>query len=1069
MNQADLVDADDLLAQLDTGSLVRVRGDLWEVASAPQVTADGTCAVLRLRASGDGATGNGTLDVIVGKTTPVEQVEPVRLPGIFDRSDGLSAYPEWRTLAMALRLGAVGAGDRPSSLEDARIELAWYQYEPVVKALAQRVPRLLIADDVGLGKTVEAGLILMELRARRRADRILVVVPANLQDQWREELWSKFGLPFKVFDREGIAEAEGELEVGENAWKRTPLIITSVDLVKDRAHRRALLDDPDLRWDVVIFDEAHHVAPTAAAGGAVRPTLRSELAAALAERCDALLLLTATPHDGYRQSFTALLGQLDPSLLPDPDNISDEDRKLISKFFVRRLKAWLRDENGQRIFRPRFVETRDVWMEGEELKLYQAIARHIERKRRWAEKAAEKASDRGERQRARVASFAMEVMKKRLGSSWGAISTTLRRRVDARKKALSQQQAAADEAAAATVDAADLNHDAEALAQGEDMTEAAAEAAANRLLEAVQATQEEIVELERLTVRAEKVAAARTDAKLGQLRSLLAQVFNGTCEVKGRKVSAERIVVFTEYLDTRDYLYDGLKDEPWADGGAAIVRMEGGMGRKKREAALAAFQKCRLLLATDAISEGINLQDYAHVVVHAEIPWNPNRLEQRNGRVDRKNQKKDVFVFNLLLASSYEGRVLARVLRKLEKIREDVGGANAVVGGKITLDVLGPMVNEDDLKSKLLGGDETDAARAEASGTELEQLIDDRRKIEGEFRERTGLFATEFGPKDIVEYRKRLQSLRPDAVTPADVETFVVRSLAAEGVALRPDPAHPTAWLPWSHGVPGLDWARDALRPHPDEPDAPDNAPRSFTFERERALVDPKVAFVTSQHPLVAILVAQARQRLWRSDIQSRAGRLAHGPAASPDEIGSTLFTFEGHLVDGAGSLVERRLLPVYVEPNGAVSKDPEDDARRAFCPRKGEPRSGAAAARVQWAQTVLAAARQEAARRLNVRANELRADIAARVEESLVAFDAALPRRKQALLTALAVGPQQELDLTAADKQRRTRLERRLRDFDRRAQDDRARIEARRDVRVASSAGTPARDLACLLLVETA
>src|SRR5262249_14287686 len=160
---------------------------------------------------------------------------------------------------------------------------------------------------------------------------------------------------------------------------------------------------------------------------------------------------------------------------------------------------------------------------------------------------------------------------------------------------------------------------------------------------------------------------------------------------------------------------------------------------------------------TDAISEGINLQDYAHIVIHAEIPWNPNRFEQRNGRVDRKNQKNDVFVFNLLLASSYEGRVLARGLRKLEKIREDGGCANAVVGGKITLDALGPMVTEDDLKSKLLGGDENDAAGAEASGAELEQLIDDRRKIEGEFRDRTGLFATEFGPEDIVEYRKRLQ------------------------------------------------------------------------------------------------------------------------------------------------------------------------------------------------------------------------------------------------------------------------------------------------------------------------
>ncbi len=1050
----------DLLTTLDPGALVEARGRLWEVA-APKKGLDGKNAVLQLRAVGEIELGvPDQLQVLLGRDEPIEDVTIADLPGIFNTPTRISAYPDWRSLVMALRLSAVGAGDRPTSLQDARIEIAWYQYEPVVKALAQRVPRLLIADDVGLGKTIEAGLILLELHARRRADRVLVVVPANLQYQWRDELWDKFGFRFRVFDRDGIADVEGTLEVGQNPWRDTSWVIASVDLLKDRAHRRALLDDPELRWDLVIIDEAHHVAPSADAAGRRTPTLRSEFAEALAERADGLLLLTATPHDGYRATFVGLLSLLDPSVLPDPENIADRDRQVIGRHFVRRLKAWLLDEDGRRLFQPRRAHTLPVRMEAEEQKLYDAVSKYIERKHKAAERTADRAKDTAERRNARVAAFAMEVLKKRLGSSWAAISRSLGRRVSSREKALADE---IDELAA-TVDPEAVDRDVEALADGEELTEQATLEAEDRLVASVRATAKEIAELRQLAARAERIARGRSDAKSDAVARLVASIFDGTCEVEGRRVQGERVVLFTEYLDTRDHLFERLKGEPWARGGEAIARMEGGLSRRERELALRRFRSGHVLLATDAVSEGINLQDYAHLVVHAEIPWNPNRLEQRNGRVDRKGQTEEVFVWNVLLAGTYEGRVLARVLGKLEAIRNDVGSANALVGRRIELDVLGPMVREEDLRGRLVaGGVEGDA---EETARSVEELIDDRRRTEDEYRRRTGLFATTFGPDESVEYRENLQSLRPDAVTPDDTEDYVRRRLETRGIELEPDRERPSCWRPWHDGRIELHAAREALRLHPDEPADRDNPVRPFTFDRDVALAKPEVAFVSARHPLVQTIVAADRRRLWQPGAGGMPGRLAHGAAVEREELGAVIFVFEGHLQDGGGQLLERRLLPVYVSPQGHVSRVADDDGRRAFLPRRAEPRADAASERVTWAADHLEAAGREAARRLEARAAELEAEQSRRVEEALASFDAALPRRRRALVDAIG-DRQQELALTLAERQRQTRLRRKLEEFDHRTAAEREAIAARRGVRVAAGRSGPVREMACLLLVE--
>jgi SNF2 family DNA or RNA helicase len=290
-----------------------------------------------------------------------------------------------------------------------------YQLVPVKMALSLPRPRLLIADDVGLGKTIEAGLILCELHARRRANRVLIVCPASLCLQWQREMQVKFGFRFVIFNRQTLAQKRRELEAGTNPWAYEPRIITSMDFLKrpDGAFREI----QGLRWDVIIVDEAHHLAPSGAAESDKQLT---RLGRFLAEASDALLLLTATPHNGYDESMATLLSFLDPSLVSDGKKLIPNRYR---RHYIRRLKKHIRNPDGS----PKFVERMpvqplQVTLSPEEKKLHEQVRAYAERILALAEKA--EPADR------QAIQFVATVLCKRAVSSRKALLETLKRRLE---------------------------------------------------------------------------------------------------------------------------------------------------------------------------------------------------------------------------------------------------------------------------------------------------------------------------------------------------------------------------------------------------------------------------------------------------------------------------------------------------------------------------------------------------------------------------------------------------------------------------------------------------------------
>ena len=397
-----------MTTEFQAGTTVRVRGGRFMVLSADLIGQTNGGPIKRLRLRGlDEPFRNEEICVL----HPIEEVEPDDIPELDLAHPGRLA--RFQLLMDSSRLGLAPGDDRLVSSTRSRIEFEPYQQIPALRALELPRPRLLIADDVGLGKTIEAGLILRELNARRRAARILIVCPASIIEQWQTELSSKFGFQFKIFDSDGVAETRRSLEVGTNPWSAEPRVIASVDFIKRR--EGAFRELSASRWDVIIIDEAHHLA----SGNDDEMTDRFRLARWLAtENTGALLLLTATPHDGYDENFKALLSLLEPSIIvPGRDLKYDQYRR----HMVRRLKRHVRLQDGS----PKFVEREPVQALGvtlraEEAALQQAVSEEAANLDLLADKAI-----RADRESIRLVAT---ILRKRAASSLTALRKTVAQR-----------------------------------------------------------------------------------------------------------------------------------------------------------------------------------------------------------------------------------------------------------------------------------------------------------------------------------------------------------------------------------------------------------------------------------------------------------------------------------------------------------------------------------------------------------------------------------------------------------------------------------------------------------------
>ncbi|MEV7226958.1 DISARM system SNF2-like helicase DrmD [Polymorphospora sp. NPDC051019] len=664
------------------GALVQVRGQRWVVSD---VEPGDHSHLVGLQSVEDGRYGH-TLDVI-WEIEPGARVLPTgALPEVtttgFDPPERLAAFLD------AVRWSAVTSADVKTLQAPFRsgVAIEDYQLEPVARAVDAPRVNLLLADDVGLGKTIEAGLVAQEILLRQRGRRIMIVCPAGLTVKWRDEMAEKFGLDFTVIDTERCAVVRRTHGSAANPFQVYPLCIVSLPWLRGQKAQRLLdevlpADGPGTRrtFDLLILDEAHHVAPAAPKQVYAVDSQQTKLIRRLAPHFTHRLFLSATPHNGYPASFTALLEILDDQrfargVRPDPAAVRET--------VVRRLKRDIVDADGNPRFTRRQAREIQVHYPEREREVHALLTEFagLRRKRLLTERG-RKATD-----------LVTLLLKKRLFSSPAAFAHT----VDVYLETLQSRTRAAappgDDVPEWVEEFFDdtATYDDEQLAQAED------DAFGRTRSMQPDATGDEIELLERMR-RWALTHEAQPDAKARELVNYLRAV----TKPDGRNWSNERVVVFTEYRDTQSWLAELLRQEGLA--GDAVALLHGQISPEDREQIRLAFQAApdenpvRILLATDAASEGIDLHTQCHRLVNYDIPFNPNKLEQRIGRIDRYGQKNDPDVRHFVGAGwghavdSYEADLefLSRVATKVARMEEDLGAVNAVLSNAVQRRMLG--------------------------------------------------------------------------------------------------------------------------------------------------------------------------------------------------------------------------------------------------------------------------------------------------------------------------------------------------------------------------------------------
>jgi superfamily II DNA or RNA helicase len=692
----------------EAGQLVRVRGQQWLVSGVRESRqpVDELAAsrlpgrtLVELTSVSDDDLGEEL--TLVWEVEPGREVLPAtRLPRVTE--DGWDDPQAMGAFLDAVRWGTVASADsrtlQAPFRSGARIEE--YQLEPVARALAMPRVNLLIADDVGLGKTIEAGLVIQEMLLRHRARRVLIVCPAALTLKWRAEMAEKFGLDFTVLDAAALRELRRSHGLEANPFAVYPRTVISLQWLRSLRVQR-LLDEvltPERRFpgffDLLVVDEAHHCAPPAPSRGLglAVDSKQTQAVRRVADFSQHRLFLSATPHNGYSESWQALLAILDPQRFArgvDPDEVT------LRQVMVRRLKDDIRNPDDSPRFPGRVIREIEVAYTDDEREGHRLVE-ELARARRPASPVA-----------ARGADLVALLLKKRLFSAPAAFAATLDSYRGGRGIAVELDELYPHSAARAGGRdsrggdqtpvwlAEALEWDAEP-----DDEEAGSDAEREmfgRLQDmAPQTSPMEAALLDQLTDWARR-HGERADSKA---RALIDEL-NRICRPDGRW-NSQRVVVFTEYKATLDWLHNLLTARGL--GGEQLAVLFGGMDTRRREHLKAAFQAppdrhpVRILLATDAASEGIDLQMHCHRVIHYDIPFNPNRLEQRIGRLDRYLQNQQVEVMHFVgagweqaPAGSYEGDLeyLSRVARKIAIERADLGSVNPVLAHAVEAQMLG--------------------------------------------------------------------------------------------------------------------------------------------------------------------------------------------------------------------------------------------------------------------------------------------------------------------------------------------------------------------------------------------
>lgn len=620
----------------------------------------------------------------------LEVVEQGR-PWSFDGDGAL-----FRLVSEAQRIRLAHLFDPVLAVHTSVVEPLPHQITAVYDAMLPRQPlRFLLADDPGAGKTIMAGLLMKELIARGDLQRCLVVCPGSLAEQWQDELYRRFQLPFEILTNDKLEAARTG-----NWFLETNLVIARLDKLSRNEDVQQKLQAPDCRWDLIVCDEAHKLSATYF-GGEIKYTKRYRLAQLLSTLTRHFLLMTATPHNGKEEDFQLFMALLDGDRFEGRfrDGVHQVD---VSDLMRRMVKESLLKFDATPLFHERIAYTVPYKLSPFEAQLYKAVTDYVRDEFNRAEALQND-------KRAGTVGFALTILQRRLASSPEAIYQSLRRRrerLESRLRELELLQRGGQPVTPITPVEPVL--DEEDVQDLEDAPDSEVEDAEEQILDQATAARTiaelkaEIGTLKNLEDLALSVRRSGADTKWRELASLFGEIFTpaalaehvaetsppyGKGGIAKPNVSArQKLVIFTEHRDTLNYLANrigtllGRKE--------ALVIIHGGMGREERMKAQESFKhdpEVQVLLATDAAGEGINLQR-AHLMVNYDLPWNPNRIEQRFGRIHRIGQTEVCHLWNLVAEETREGDVYRRLLEKLEEARGALGGQVFDVLGKLQFD-----------------------------------------------------------------------------------------------------------------------------------------------------------------------------------------------------------------------------------------------------------------------------------------------------------------------------------------------------------------------------------------------
>jgi len=713
--------------------------------------------------------------------------------------------------------------------------------------------RFLLADDPGAGKTIMAGLLLKELKYRGLVEKTLIVVPGHLKDQWLREMKEKFQETFEIVDRAKI-----NASWGQNVFTTSNQVIISMDFAKQDDVMFALKDS---FWDLCIVDEAHKLSAYKY-GQKIKKTERYTFGELLSPLTNYLLFLTATPHRGDPENFRLLLDLLEPGFFANTVMLSQSIQDKDNPLFLRRLKEDLKDFDGTPIFPPRKVETIKYYLSDDEKHLYNAVTDYVEKH---FNKALEKEK--------RNVTFALTILQRRLASSVRAIRKSLERRHNRLEDLYKKGQILLDSGYEEEDYLEDLE-ESERWKKEEELLEKLTSA------ETLEELKEEIEKLEELIIIVREVEKKEIETKLNELKKVM--------DAEKLQESEIKLLIFTESKDTLEYLVEKLRK--W---GYSVTFIHGGMNLDRRIRAENQFRnEAQIMVSTEAGGEGINLQ-FCWLMVNYDIPWNPNRLEQRMGRVHRYGQQHEVHIYNLVAIDTREGRILEKLFEKLSKIKEHLGSDRV-------FDVIGEVLVGKNLKDLIVD--------AISNRRTMEDILKDFERIPDEEAikkvKEASLEALATRHIDLTRILGEQRKAKENRLVPEYVEEFFKRSAKALNIKIdkRPDGFWHISSVPFE------------VRNQPYEFKIKFGEVQKeyskISFDKEKAFKG-QAEFVAMGHPLLEACVEKILDQY--SEIASQ-GATFLDPEGKRDGI---IWFLEAEIKDGNNQIAGKRLLAVYQKAQG--------------------------------------------------------------------------------------------------------------------------------------------------------